>query len=373
MKPEQGEERREIRRANQARIARLIMEAGSISKGEIAARLGFSMPTTLQHIRELTEAGYVMESGEYGSTGGRKAKMLSIVGDMGFGAGMEITENYISYVLVNLKKQLIRKARIRLPFSRDFSYYESIGNWLQVFLEQTGVEQKKILGVGIALPGMVDPKEKLLIHSHVLHAEHVSFKRFESMVGYPCIVDSDAGGAAYMELSGENRDGVYLSLNDMVGGAVWMNHALYSGDDFRGAQFGHMRIEKNGRSCYCGSKGCLDAYCSTRALTGEDRSLEGFFGMVKKREPEYIRRWDEYLDSLAMGVVNLRCMFGCDVVLGGEVGAYLNDFRKDLDRKVMEYDRLDPDTSFLRIGKCLPESSACGVAVRFTDRFFDRL
>ena len=76
MKAERGEERREVRRTNQARIAKLIMEAGSISKGEIAARLGFSMPTTLQHIKELTEAGYITESGEYGSTGGRKAKML---------------------------------------------------------------------------------------------------------------------------------------------------------------------------------------------------------------------------------------------------------------------------------------------------------
>lgn len=373
MKREQSEERREVRRENQARIARMILEAGSISKGEVAARLGFSMPTTLQHIKELTEAGYVTESGEYGSTGGRKAKMLSVVGDMGYAAGMDITRNHISYVLINLKKEMVRKARIRLPFDRNFSYYESMGNWLQVFLEQTGVDQEKILGVGIALPGQVDPKEKLLIRSHVLEAENMSFKRFESMVGYSCGIDSDAGGAAYMELSGENRDGVYLSLNETVGGAVWMNRGSYGEEGPRSVRLGHMGIEKNGRLCYCGSRGCLDAYCSARALQGADKSLDEFFEGVKRREPEYKRRLDEYLDSLAMGISNLRCVYGCDVVLGGQVGGYLKNFRKELDRRVMEYDRLDPDTSFLKIGKCLPESSACGVAARFTDRFFDRL
>lgn len=373
MKAERGEERREVRRTNQARIAKLIMEAGSISKGEIAARLGFSMPTTLQHIKELTEAGYITESGEYGSTGGRKAKMLSIVGDMGFSAGMDITENYISYVLMNLKRELVRKARIRLPFSKDFSYYEAMGNWLQVFLEQAGMEREKILGVGISLPGLVKPEEKLLIHSHVLQADNISFKRFESMIGYPCIIDSDGGAAAYMELSGKARDGVYLSLNDTVDGAVYLGRAMYSGENFYSARFGHMVIEKGGRPCYCGGRGCLDAYCSARALREEDTSLNVFFQKVKAKEEGYQKRLDEYLDSLAVAVSNLRLMFGCDVILGGQVAGFLERFRKELDRRVAEYDCLDPDTSFLRLGSSLPEVSACGVAARFTDCFFQIL
>ena len=58
------ENRRETKRMNKARVARLISEAGAISKNEVSARLGLSMPTTLQHVKELTEAGYVVENGE---------------------------------------------------------------------------------------------------------------------------------------------------------------------------------------------------------------------------------------------------------------------------------------------------------------------
>ena len=57
MERRQQEERKETRRANQARIARLISEAGTISKNELAAKLGLSMPTVLQHVKVLTEAG----------------------------------------------------------------------------------------------------------------------------------------------------------------------------------------------------------------------------------------------------------------------------------------------------------------------------
>ena len=44
------ENRRETKRMNKARVARLISEAGAISKNEVSARLGLSMPTTLQHV-----------------------------------------------------------------------------------------------------------------------------------------------------------------------------------------------------------------------------------------------------------------------------------------------------------------------------------
>ena len=118
---EKGEGKREIRRMNRTRIARLISKAGTVSKNEISVRLGLSMPTVLQSVRELEEEGIVAEAGEYGSTGGRKAKQMSIAEDAAYGAGMDVAKGHIDFVIVNLKGELMKKARIRLPFTRDFS------------------------------------------------------------------------------------------------------------------------------------------------------------------------------------------------------------------------------------------------------------
>ena len=58
--------------SNKNRIAKYILKKGETSKSEIAAELGLSMPTVLQNVKEHAEAGLVVETGKYESTGGRK-------------------------------------------------------------------------------------------------------------------------------------------------------------------------------------------------------------------------------------------------------------------------------------------------------------
>ena len=68
----------EIKRLNRIRTIKYILDAKKVSRQDIAAALGFSMPTVLQNVADLIDCGLVCEAGEYGSTGGRKAKALSI-------------------------------------------------------------------------------------------------------------------------------------------------------------------------------------------------------------------------------------------------------------------------------------------------------
>ena len=51
----------EKKKLNKVKIAKFIRYKGSTSKPEIAAELGISMPTVLQNVKELTEAGIVGE------------------------------------------------------------------------------------------------------------------------------------------------------------------------------------------------------------------------------------------------------------------------------------------------------------------------
>ena len=80
---------------NRSRIARFILREGSASKPEIASSLKLSMPTVLQSVKDLMDGGVIEEVGEYESTGGRKAKALSVVPDIRYGVGMDITANHV--------------------------------------------------------------------------------------------------------------------------------------------------------------------------------------------------------------------------------------------------------------------------------------
>lgn len=359
------------KRLNKIRIANFISEKGSASKSEIALSLGLSMPTTLQNVKELMEAGYIIETGEYESTGGRKAKALALAEDLGYAAGMDITAHHINFVLVNMRGKIEKWKRIRLTFEDTDVYYEQMGQELHQFIREATAAEDSMIGVGISVPGIVG-QEKILLRSHALGVSDISFQNMESLIGYPYHLENDANCAAYAELAGQNCDTVYLSLSSTVGGAIYLHDSLYPGEHFRSGEFGHMVIETNGRKCYCGKKGCVDAYCSAKVLQRRtDDNLELFFQKVKEGDRECVQAWEEYMEYLAIAVTNLRMVFDCRIVLGGYVGGYLEEFLPELSRKMRKHNLFDLDTSYVQTGKYKLEASAYGAALPFVKNYFE--
>lgn len=364
----------ETKLMNKIRIARFVSSKGSTSKAEISNKLKLSMPTTLQNVKELIEVGIVVEEGEYESTGGRKAKALSIAKNAGYAAGVDITNNYITMVMVNTRKEIITSERIRKPFQDSLEYFEFLGETILGFIRKTQIEKKRITGIGISLPGIIDKNQKLLIRSHTLGVQNISFKSLGNYIGYEYQLENDANSAAYAELDDETNNAIYLSLSNTVGGAIYLHNHLYRGENFKSAEFGHMIIERNGKRCYCGKKGCIDAYCDAKVLQKYgDGSLEVFFEKLRRKDAKIIRVWEEYLDYLAVAITNLRMIFDCNIVLGGYVGGYLDEFMPDLTKKVMQYNKFDLDTWYLRTGKYKLEAAAYGVTLGFIDCFFKNI
>lgn len=362
------------KRINKIRIAKFISASGSTSKAEIAAQLKLSMPTTLQNVKELTEAGIVVEEGEYESTGGRKAKVLSISKNAGYAVGVDITNNHITIVMVNTRKEIVASERQSIAFENTSIYFENLEELIKRFIVGSGVEDSKVLGVGFSLPGIVDKEQSLLIRSHTLKVEMLSFRDVGNALGYPYALENDANSAAYAELGQSSANAVYLSLSNTVGGAIYMTDHLYEGENLKSAEFGHMIIERCGRACYCGKQGCIDAYCRAGILLEHGcESLEAFFGTVRRGEENAVKVWEEYLEYLAIAVSNLRMAFDCDIVLGGYVGGFIEEFMPQLTQKVKKYNNFDSDTDYLRTGRYKFEASVYGATLGFINRFFETM
>ena len=67
------------------------------------------MPTVLANVNDLLEKRVLEETGEYASTGGRKAKSIGINKSYCHAMGILITANHIEMVLVNLGDEIIKK------------------------------------------------------------------------------------------------------------------------------------------------------------------------------------------------------------------------------------------------------------------------
>ncbi|MDD3174421.1 MAG: ROK family protein [Herbinix sp.] len=359
---------------NKVKIAKFILHQGETSKPEIASSLGISMPTVLQNVRELIDDKIVTEIGSYQSTGGRKAKVLSIVDNVRYAVGIDITQNHISLILLNLKGNPVKSNRIRQKFDNSLDYYEFINYELKQFIAEAEINREKILGVGIALPGIIDKSNELLVKSHILKLSNVSLKNISQMIEYDVRFENDANSAAMAELNWVNKNAVYLSLSNTVGGAIYINRSIYLGDNYRSAEFGHIMIETNGRQCYCGKKGCVDAYCSARILSeSSNDNLTEFFHKIDMNDENAMKLWECYLEYLAITVANLRMAFDSDIILGGYVGGYLGKYMPELNRKVIKYNLFENDTTYLKLCKYQHESSAIGIAMSFIERYFETM
>jgi hypothetical protein len=65
--------------------------------------------------------------------------------------------------------------------------------------------------------------------------------------------------------------------------------------------------------------------------------------------------------------------FDCDIIIGGYVGGYLKDYLIDLSKLVMQMNKFDFDTSYLRCSKYHMEASAYGIAMWLIQKFYDTI
>ena len=355
-----------------SRILNYVINNQITSKAEVSKNLNLSMPTVLSNINDLIAKGIIIETGEYESTGGRKAKSIGINPSYRYSVGIVITANHVGIVLVNLKYEIVKFRRVRMKFSPDASYCQDLSVLTSEFLKDTEY-QDRILGIGISIPGIISQKAHLLIKSHALQLENYSLSFLEQAFDLPVYFENDANAAMMAEDMNRYKNAIYLSLNNTLGGAFCMGGKLFQGENQKAGEFGHMILVPGGRKCYCGKKGCADAYCAASALTDEINSLETFMEQLKSGDEAAEEKWSEYLDMLAVMISNLRMAYDMDIILGGEVGGYLAEHMLPLGEKVMEYNGFDHDIRYLRNCSYKREASAVGAAKHFLQDFIKNI
>lgn len=362
---------------NAGDIYRHIYRNRTSSRQKIAAELGISLPTVAQSLNQLSEMGLIYNAGEFESTGGRKANMISFVPNARIAVGIDITKSYTVLVLVDLNLNILDHQKLPIPYEDTDNYYSIISSQLEMILVKNQVAPQIFLGVGISLPAIVDTGRNIVTYAEVIDLPDHFYERLQHWIRYPFLLFNDANSAGWAELwqRGDDRPMVYLSLSNSVGGAIVLKKRVYTGNNCRSAEFGHITIVPGGRKCYCGQKGCLDAYCSAQELSDfTNGDLQEFFVQLKKGENKgYKLLFHQYLEHLAIAVNNLRMCFDCDVVLGGNVGAYLEEYLEDFKKITQALTPFESSADYIKVCTYRTEPSAVGAALYFVDHFVRHL
>ena len=187
---------------------------------------------------------------------------------------------------------------------------------------------------------------------------------------------NDANAGAYAEAIGSDKTKrfFYLSLSNTVGGAVWDHHGLIQGKNFRCGEAGHMTMIPDGKLCYCGKKGCLDAYCSALLLSDmAEGKLEKFFELLKEQDQKAVDIWNTYTDFLAVALNNIRMLLDCDVILGGYVGNYIEPYLPKLWNKVSNRNTFMEEQQFVKSCRYKTGAAALGAALAVIENFVEQV
>lgn len=364
----------EVKRENMNNVYRTIYQHDKISKQEIANVLALSSPTVAQIVTELLDRGLVYENGYFKSTGGRKAKGISCKMDARTAIGIDITKNHMCAVLVDLSGKIISSIRIRIPYVGNQNYYEQIQKLIERVLAEGEMDPETLLGVGVSVPGIVVDNQQITYAP--LLKEHNLYEDLKDYIPYPYVIlnDANAGGFGEAWYSSHSGNMVYLSLSNTVGGAVIMDNEIYYGSQCLGGEIGHMTLVVDGKPCYCGKEGCVDAYCSAQVLSDlTDGDLKRFFDLLDEGDERCMEEWKNYLKYLSVVINNVRNFLDCEVIIGGYTGSYMEKYMDDLRALVAKRSTFETDGSFVKSCALKYESSAVGAALYYIDQFIKKI
>lgn len=329
----------QISRINKVKIMQLIRKQSEITQQEISTSLGLSHTTVNSYIQMLIDEGLVEHAGIAASSGGRKPKKVKFIAEARYSFGVSIAPESICIILVNLLGEKI--------VQKSFSYgkedsLNNVLNILKLFIEQIIeaklLDRKKILGVGIVFPGLVDDDKILLEYIPNLNVKNYCLKEFEHDLGLKVYVENEANAAAYAEqLMGNATMGgnfVYVSIAEGIGTGIIIEECIYKGRQKKAGEFGHMKVSMQKIKCNCGRTGCWEIFASKNALIRyfeEYKKKKGFsidelFYAYNMGEIEAQKAIEKYTRYLFIGIENILLSVNPEyMIIGGDLGVYAQE------------------------------------------------
>lgn len=326
----------QIREINRANIIKIIKQQGEITKLDIAEALKLSIPTITANANQLIEEGLVETAGMAVSTGGRKPVILKFVENARYAFGVNISPDRVDLLLINLGGDRIAEASFASSRDEHFSdVLNRVEQEIEGMLKSAQIDKKKVSGVGISLPGLVDEDRLILEYAPNIGVKDYDFSLFQERLQLKLYIENEANVAAYAEIEmgkiAEMRNVVCVSITDGVGTGIIIDQHIYKSSKKKAGEFGHMRVSSDGVLCNCGRTGCWELIASKKALfknyhdfTGRKAtSLEAVFSDEFFETIEVQNAIEKYIDGLFVGIENIILGLNPEyVIIGGELGRY---------------------------------------------------
>jgi N-acetylglucosamine repressor len=254
------------------KIVKHLYVKGAKTNADICTRFNISSPTSIAILNELVAEGLVEKQGRGKSLGGRKPELYGLCDRSLFVLSIHMEQFKTRVAIFDNDNQIVNGVHtFAIDLTPDLGALPQLHEHVQKLLEASGIELKKLVGVGISMPGLVDSKEGNN-HTYLLTASTQESLQLllEQQFGKPVFLQNDAKSAALAEyrfgLAHGLRDVLVLSMDWGIGMGMILDGKLRSGASGFAGEFGHIPLVDGGALCHCGKRGCLETVASGSAI-----------------------------------------------------------------------------------------------------------
>jgi predicted NBD/HSP70 family sugar kinase len=266
---------KDMRRSNRSVLLSKIYLDGPLSRQELTQLTSLSAASVSTLVAEFLEEGLVEEAGSVESDGGRPRVLLRVAPGFGNVIGVDVGETRVTVELFDMSMAALAKADY--PIERASLTPEMmIGHVLtgiNAVQAQAPLDtDASMLGIGVAVPGVVDQGDDGLVHAQSLGwGEGVALRAMlREGTKIPIHIDNGAKTLGQAEMwfgAGRGAQHAVIALvGSGVGASVVAGGASYRGARSSAGEWGHTTIVYGGRLCRCGARGCLEAYVGAEGI-----------------------------------------------------------------------------------------------------------
>ena len=239
---------------------------------QMAASLGYSVPTVAKYVGELLSEGFFVECGKMDSHRGRKPIVYGVNPAACYFVGVDIARFALNIGLMNVVGEIVCESRIEdFCFENTPATLDRVCQSVVDFLAKSGVDINKVVLVNINITGRVNSLtgESYSVFNFEENDEPLAAILSEK-IGLKVRIENDSRAMTYGEFLVGNACGYQnalfvnagwgLGLGIIAGGELYYGRHGYSGE------IGHVNIYNNEIMCHCGKKGCLETEVSGCAI-----------------------------------------------------------------------------------------------------------
>ena len=315
-----------VKMENRRKILNLMWHKYPISRSEISRILKMNKSTITNISNELIEEGLITITGSRQEGVGRSFTMLSLDNGFGFAVGVMISTMDVIVAISDLYSNIIWKSTFDID--RDNAQQKLLNRIFALInkgISECGVDEKKILGIGVSVPSGVEHSTGFMYATPSINLYNVPIKEyFNKAFNLPVYVFSNSANAAraekwFGETAKTKADVACLEISRGVGLGIIISGQVFTGArGFAGSDAAHMVLDPQGPLCACGKPGCWDCLGSIMAL-GDD-PLDVIIERAKSGDRYTIEKMQSMGAYIGYGIANIIKILNPDrVVLSGPI------------------------------------------------------